>query len=119
MARYTDLMELKNDTARQNAIRERVSQVLMRALVEEFGEEFTLYIDHEIGITPNAQKVAKFTCIADVGPVLDEGKFEVGACIEVTVKSKKWWSVKDKNGRTRYGVTLADYEEALEKEKGK
>ena len=36
MAYYTDLMEMKNDTARKNAIRERIATVIEKAMIEEF-----------------------------------------------------------------------------------
>ena len=39
MAYYTDLMEMKNDTARKNAIRERIATVIEKAMIEEFGAE--------------------------------------------------------------------------------
>ena len=39
MAYYTDLMDMKNDTARKNAIRERIATVIEKAMIEEFGAE--------------------------------------------------------------------------------
>lgn len=113
MARYTDLMELKNDTARGNAIRERVAKVIYSAMVAEFGEDYARYIPKDIGITPNASKVAKHTVVADIGDVKDNGDCDVGACVEITVKVKKWNTVETKSGNTTYGVTLDDYDIAL------
>jgi hypothetical protein len=113
MARYTDLMELKNDTARGNAIRERVAQVVYKAMCDEFGTDFARYIPKDIGITPNASKVPKFTVVADVGDVKDNGGCDVGACVEITVKVKKWNTVETKSKNTIYGVTLDDYDIGL------
>lgn len=117
MARFEDLMELKNDTARGNAIRERVAKFLYEVTKKEFGEEFTRYIPKDIGITPNASKVAKFTVVADVGDVKDNGGCDVGACVEITVKVKKWNTVETKSGNITYGVTLDDYDVELNEEK--
>jgi hypothetical protein len=115
MARYEDLMELKNDTERMNVIRERVAKVCYEALKAEFGEDFSLFVDKEIGVTANASKVAKNTVVADVGDVLDKDKFTTGACIEICPKVKKWWDVKTKNGKTQYGTCFDDYKTAMEK----
>lgn len=114
MARYTDLKEMKNDTARGNAIRERVAKAIYSAMCEEYGEEYARYIPKDIGITPNASKVAKHTVVVDIGDVTDNGGCEVGACVEITVKVKKWNSVETKSGRTQYGITLFDYDEVLD-----
>jgi hypothetical protein len=122
MARYTDLMELKNDTQRTNVIRERVSKVIQNALINEFGQDFVRYIENEIFITPNAAKVPKNTIVADVGDVNDNGGCLVGACVEVNVKTKKWNTVVtkkiDKNGENVvvYGITLNDYDDVLEED---
>lgn len=116
MPRYTDLMELKNDTMRMNVIRERLSKFLYDAVVKEFGEDFTKYINKQIAITPSASPVPKNTTVVDVGPVLDKDKFEVGVCAEIIVKVKKWNTVETKSGKIQYGVTLDDYEEGKENE---
>lgn len=113
MVRFTDLMELKNDTQRMSVIRERMSKIVFEKLREEFGEEFTRYIDRDIGITENGSKVPKQTIVVDVGDVEDYDKCLVGACVEITVKVKKWNTVVRKDGKTQCGVTLDDYDEAL------
>ena len=114
--RYTDLNEFKNDTERMNVIRERTAKTIYKALCEENGEDFCRFIPVEIGITPNASKVAKNTVVVDVGDVSRDG-FDCGVCVEITVKVKKWWDVKAKNNKTIYGVNLDDYDEALSKHK--
>ncbi len=122
MARYTDLMELKNDTVRGNTIRERVAKAVYSAMCADFGEEFSRFIPVDIGITPNASKVSKFTVVVDVGDVKDKGDCEVGVCVEISVKVKKWNTVENKSGNIVYGVTLDDYDISLKelnkKEKG-
>ena len=114
--RYTDLNTFKNDTERMNIIRERVSKAIYKRACKEVGADWCRYIPQEIGITPNASKVAKNTVVIDVGDVTTKDNFELGVCVEITVKVKKWNSVeKTKSGKTIYGVTLDDYDIALAK----
>lgn len=110
--RYTDLADLKNDTARMNTIRKRISKFIFEQVCKEFGEEYTRYIKKEIGITPNGSNVPKNTVVVDVGDTETDG-FINGICVEINVKVKKWWNVETKRG-TQYGVTLDDYDEQLE-----
>lgn len=114
--RYTDLNTFKNDTERMNVVRERVSKAIYKRACEEVGTDWCRYIPQEIGITPNASKVAKNTVVIDVGDVTTKDNFELGVCVEITVKVKKWNGVeKTKSGKTIYGVTLDDYDIALDK----
>ena len=119
MARFEDLDTFKNEREKMNVIRERVSKVLYEATKNDFGEEFTRYIPKDIGITENASKVSKFTVVADVGDLTDNGGCQVSACVEITVKVKKWNTVENKNGDIVYGITLDDYDEGLKKIEGK
>ena len=48
MPRYTDLMELKNDTARIETIRARVSQFLLQVSKEEFGADYVRFADRRM-----------------------------------------------------------------------
>lgn len=115
--RFEDLNEFKNDTKRMNVIRERLSKIIYEKMREEFTDDYVRYIPKEIGITPNCSKVAKNTVVVDVGNVTTKDGFELGACVEITVKVKKWNGVElTKSGNTQYGVTLDDYDEKLEKE---
>lgn len=113
MARFEDLAELPNETARMNAIRERIALKLYEWAKEEFGEDYAVYVPKEIYITDGAIKIPKLTVVADVGDVPDKAGFTVGACVEISVKSKKWNTVERKDGRTQYGVTLDDYKEGV------
>lgn len=111
MARYTDLMELKNDTQRKNVTRDRVSEIVYKALANEFGKEYALKLLTDKYITPNAVKTPKMTVIADVGDVEDNGGCLVGLCVEVSVKVKTWNTISRKNGGITYGVCFDDYKE--------
>lgn len=84
MAYYTDLMEMKNDTARKNAIRERIATVIEKAMIEEFGAE-------------NVRRM-KNTIAAAVGEVTNKAGQTMDACVEVTPKCCSWDYVVKKNG---------------------
>ena len=84
MAYYTDLMEMKNDTARKNAIRERVATVIEKAMIEEFGAE-------------NVRRM-KNTIAAAVGEVTSKAGQRMDACVEIAPKCCSWDYVVKKNG---------------------
>lgn len=118
MARYSDLMELKNDTARGNAIRERVGKVIYNALVAEFGEDFTVMLPKAVSVYDG--DIPKNAVCADIGDVTDKDGCTVGAVVEVGVKVKSWNTVVTKrldiSGKpiVRHAVTLDDILIALE-----
>ena len=111
MARYTDLMELKNDTQRANAIRDRVTDVIEKALKAEFGDEFAFKLKKDVFITPNAIRIPKMTVVADVADITDKDGFSTGACIEANIKVKKWNTVEKRTGGITYAICLDDYKE--------
>ena len=119
MPRFEDLNELKNDTQRMTAIRERLSHIIYDKMCEEFGAEWSRYIPEKIGITENASEVPKNTVVVDVGDVKDKDNFDVGVCVEITVKVKKWNDVVTKSNKTQYGVSLDDYDIALKRHEEK
>ena len=84
MAYYTDLREMKNDTARKNAIRERVATVIEKAMIEEFGAE-------------NVRRM-KNTIAAAVGEVTNKAGQTMDACVEIAPKCCSWDYVVKKNG---------------------
>ena len=106
-------LDLRSETGERkimNTIREEVSHYIFDCMKSRYGDNYVRYIDKEIAVTDNAQKVAKNTVVADVADVIDYGKCEVGAVCEVIVKVKKWNSVEKKNGKTQWGVCLDDYD---------
>ena len=60
MAYYTDLMEMKNDTARKNAIRERIATVIEKAMIEEFGAENVRRMKNTIADNRNFKDIYTF-----------------------------------------------------------
>lgn len=111
MARFTDLMEMKNDPTRGNAIRERLAKIIYDTLVKEFGEDDTLLLSKKITVFES--DIPANTVCVDVGDVLDNDKATVGAVAEISVKVKSWNTVATKRG-TRYAVTLDDIKIALD-----
>lgn len=112
MARFDDLMTLKNDTARGNAIRERLAKVIYNALVAEFGKDDTLLLSKKVTVFES--DIPANTICVDVGDVLDNDKATVGAVAEIGIKVKSWNTVATKSGRNRYAVTLDDIKIALD-----
>lgn len=112
--RFEDLMELKNDTARSNAIRERIAKILYQTMVNEFGDEFVRLTDKKITVFES--DIPPNTVLADVGDVLDSEKCTVGVVVELGVKVKSWNTVKKKNGGIRYAITLDDVDLAMNPE---
>ena len=112
MARFDDLMTLKNDTARGNAIRERVAKIIHSALVAEFGNEFAVLLDKPISVYDS--DIPKNAVCADVGDVLDKDGCTVGVVVEVGVKVKSFNTVATKSGKVRHAITLDDVLIALQ-----
>ena len=111
MARFNDLMELKNDTARGNAIRERLAKIIYDALVKEFGEDDTVLLSKKITVFES--DISANTICIDVGDVIDNDKATVGAVAEIGIKVKSWNTIATKKG-TRYAVTLDDIKIAID-----
>lgn len=109
-----NLNELKNDTARANAIREKLSEVITAALVAEFGDENVINIKTKI--TVNDSDIAGNTVAVKVGTVTVDGE-EVDAVATVAATVKSWKTKTNKAGKTTYSVSLADIKYAIESEK--
>lgn len=103
---YTDLMEMKSDTARKNAIRERIATIVEKAIIQEFGEENT--------------KRMKNTIAAAVGEVENKERRTMDACVKIDVKVMSWNYTQRKDGNDIDEYNLEeDYQRFLEEQKGK
>lgn len=103
---YTDLMEMKNDTARKNAIRERIATIVEKAIIQEFGEENT--------------KRMKNTIAAAVGEVENKEGRTMDACVKIDVKVMSWNYTQRKDGNDIDEYNLEeDYQQFLEEQKEK
>ena len=111
--RYTDLMELANDTTRKAELRKRVGTVVYNALVAEFGEDFSRFLTADIYVGENASKIPNGTLLVDVGDVTNKDKMTVGALVEIGIKVKNWNDTKTAK-TDRQAITLDDVDEAIE-----
>lgn len=111
--RYTDLMELANDTTRKAELRKRVGTVVYNALVAEFGKDFSRFLTADIYVGENASKIPNGTLLVDVGDVTNKDKMTVGALVEIGIKVKNWNDTKTAK-TDRQAITLDDVDEAIE-----
>lgn len=111
--RYTDLMELANDTTRKAEIRKRVGTVVYNALAAEFGELFARALTADIYVGESASKIPNGTILVDVGDVTNKDKMTVGALVEIGIKVKNWNDTKTAK-TDRQAITLDDVDEAIE-----
>lgn len=117
MARYTDLMEFKNDKVRAEIIRERIGKCIYTALCVEFGADFVRLMSNET-ICPTGdsteQKFPKNSLVVDVGDITDKDGFERGALINISAKVLSWNDVRTaKTDRT--ALTFDDVLDGIEK----
>jgi len=110
MAKFDDLVEMKNDTQRKKAIRERIGQILYNVLREQFGDDTVLLPKK---ITVFNSDIPSGTIICDVGEVPDKDGFPIGAIVEVSIKVKSWNTVATTRG-VRHAVTMEDIVLALD-----
>lgn len=113
MAYMTDLKEMKNDTARKNAIRERIADIIEKVMVAEFGED---------NVRRMGTKIA-----AAVGSVENKEGREMDACVEIAGIVQSWdYVVRHyKDGTTtekeEYNLDVAytEYLDEVEQKKSK
>lgn len=110
MAKFGDLIRMKNDTERKKVIRERVSQIVYDVLRAQF-EDDVVKVNKKI--TVYNSDISSGTILCDVGDVPDNDGFPVGAVVEVSVKVKSWNTVATKRG-IRHAVTMDDILIALQ-----
>lgn len=104
MAKFSDLVGMKNDTERKKVIRERVSQIVYDTLRAQFGDD-TVKINKKITVFNS--DIPSGTILCDVGDVPDSDGFPVGAVVEVSVKVKSWNTVATKK-YIRHAITMDD-----------
>lgn len=112
--RYTDLMDMANDTIRKATIRERIGKRITDIMNEDFENENVRFLIHDIGVGANGSKIPKGTILADVGDVLDKDKCPVGAIVEISVKVKNWNSTSTAKNPDRQAITMVDIDIGIE-----
>lgn len=108
-----NLNEMKNDTARKNAIRDKMTEVIFSAMVAEFGEDNVVAIPKAICIGENGTKVNGGSVAVCVGTVTNKEGFEVDAVVICGCTVKGWNDVCTKSGRVTLAINMDDIREAV------
>lgn len=110
-----DLSIYKNDTARKNAIRDKLAEVVKIALIAEFGEENVIFIPY--AIEPNGgSKINGGSVAVRVGETLDKNGFIVDVVAVLSPSVKGWNDVTTKSNRTTLAINFDDITEAVNAE---
>lgn len=97
---------MKNDTARKNAIRTRLAEIINNAIIAEFGAEDTVYIKNKITVYDS--DIAGETIAVTVGMVDNSDGEEVEAVATISATVKSWNTVKNKSNKITYAVNMGD-----------
>lgn len=119
-----NLMELKNDTARGNAIRNTLANIILTACIEEFDAENVRYIQKSIEVFgrddtdgKNGVKITGESIAVKVGEVTDKDGATVDAIAIISSTVKAWNTKTNKSNKTTYAIDLDSIDEALAPEK--
>ena len=112
--RYTDVIDMANDTTRKAVIRERIGRLIADVMTENFNSENVRFLVNDIGVGANGSKIPKGTILADVADVLDKDKYPVGAIVEISVKVKNWNSTSTAKNPDRQAVTMVDIDMGID-----
>lgn len=93
---FIDLDSLKNDTAREKAVRQKLADVILKAMIEEFGEENVIFIPKAI-YPEGGSKINSVSIAVKVADVTDRDGFLVDAVGIISPLSKPWNTVLAKN----------------------
>ena len=110
--RYTDLMKIKNENERKNTIRKRICEFLKNKLSEEFGNEFTRLLLHDIYVNEGESKIPSNTIIVDVGDVVAKDGFSRGVLCQIEISVKNWNDTLTAK-TNRAAITLDDVDEGI------
>lgn len=84
-----DFEGCKNDTQRANLIREKISEIIYKAFIAEFGVEFVAHIPEDF-YTEDGAKFTKNTIVAKVADVVNRDGFMVDILVECAPKVRTW-----------------------------
>ena len=110
--RYTDLMEIKSENERKNTVRKRICEFLKSKLSEEFGNEFTRLLLHDIYVNEGESKIPSNTIIVDDGDVVAKDGFNRGALCQIEISVKNWNDTLTAK-TNRVAITLDDVDEGI------
>lgn len=111
-----NLNEMKNDTARKNAIRVEVGEAIYTAMVAKYGEDNVLFIPKTIEVATEEGAPVKITgnsVVVCVGTLTNKEGFLVDAIVVVGMTVKNWNDVCTKSGRVTLALNMDDIREAL------
>lgn len=110
-----DLSIYKNDTARKNAIRDKLAEIVKIALMAEFGSENVVSIP--FAIEPNGgSKINGGSVAVRVGETLDKNGFVVDVVAILSPSVKGWNDIATKSGRVTLAINFDDIQEAVNAE---
>lgn len=115
-----NLDEMKNDTARKNAIREEIGKDIYDAMVAKRGEENVLFIPKTIEVAKEEGSPVKITgnsVVVCVGQVTNKDGFLVDAIVIIGMTVKNWNDVCTKSERVTLALNMDDIREALKEVK--
>lgn len=108
-----NLSGFKNDTARKKFVREKLAELIKKALIEEFGEENVVYVPK--AIYPNdSGKIDSESVVVNVGDIIDKDGFMVDMVVVISPQIKPFNTVMRKDGKTTPALCLDDVREAVE-----
>ena len=111
-----NLDAMKNDTARKNAIRVEVGEVIRDAMVMKYGEENVIFIPKTIEVAKEEGATVKITgnsVVVCVGQVTNKDGFLVDAIAIIGMTVKNWNDVCTKSERVTLALNMDDIREAL------
>lgn len=108
-----DLKSMSSDAQRKKAIKSKIREVVMKALIEEFGEENVVYINYAINVNDSGKILAESIAVR-TGEVIDKDGFPVDAVSVISTQNKSWNSTPTKSGKIIESVNLDDIKDALE-----
>lgn len=113
-----NLKEMKNDTARKNAIRYNLANLIYNACVAEFGEVNVRLLKSKITVMSYDGKgeidIAANSVVVNVGDVEDSDGATVDAIAVINTTVKAWETKTNKSGRTTYAINMDDIDMAIE-----
>ena len=108
-----NLEGLKNDTARKKFARERMAEVIKKAMEREFGVDNVLLVPK--AIYPNdSGKIDSLSVVVKCADIVDKDGFLVDLCCVISPQIKPHNTVVRKDGKITPALTLYDVELAIE-----
>lgn len=116
-----DLMTLKNDTARQNAIRETIAKAVTKALADEYGVDNVIFVDKKVTVMDGdgneTAEIASNSVVLNCGKVKAKNGDEVDAVAVINATVKSWDTKTNKSAKVTYAVRFDDIVDSIAEQK--